>query len=318
MEYVNINIQNDYFDEKIIISKNNYYCKNCNKRGHLFKYCNEPIISNGIICIYVPGFSKESITSLEEYLSIQINNNIIDHSIKSEDINIENIDYDINFLIVQRKHSLGYLEIMRGRYDYNNIGMIKHLLEQTTPDEITNINNKDFDYLWDDLWDNNNIKNKNHQKEYYISKQKFCLLKTNYKYLLENFNPLYKFNEWGFPKGRRDTYESDLVCAMREFEEETNYTEDMYNVFEKIGSIQENLVGTNGINYVHNYFLGLIYDNDQLDTKLKIDINNKEIGDVRIVNIKECINLIRPYHFSKINIIKMIYNLIITYKSLKV
>jgi 8-oxo-dGTP pyrophosphatase MutT (NUDIX family) len=27
--------------------------------------------------------------------------------------------------------------------------------------------------------------------------------------------------EWGFPKGRRDTQESDWVCALREFKEET-------------------------------------------------------------------------------------------------
>jgi 8-oxo-dGTP pyrophosphatase MutT (NUDIX family) len=29
--------------------------------------------------------------------------------------------------------------------------------------------------------------------------------------------------EWGFPKGRRNSYESELNCALREYEEETGY-----------------------------------------------------------------------------------------------
>ena len=29
--------------------------------------------------------------------------------------------------------------------------------------------------------------------------------------------------EWGFPKGRRNFQEKDIVCGIREFEEETGY-----------------------------------------------------------------------------------------------
>ncbi len=31
-------------NEKIIIPKKNYYCSNCNRKGHFFKNCLEPII----------------------------------------------------------------------------------------------------------------------------------------------------------------------------------------------------------------------------------------------------------------------------------
>ena len=42
---------NQINEEKIIIPKKSYYCSNCNKKGHTFKNCMEPIISNGIIGI---------------------------------------------------------------------------------------------------------------------------------------------------------------------------------------------------------------------------------------------------------------------------
>lgn len=207
--------------------------------------------------------------------------------------------------MVQRKHSLGYMEFMRGRYTIDNLDVLTHLIEQMTPDEISDISNKDFDYLWNNLWDLNNIKNKNHHKEYMQSKQKFYQIKLNYPDIYKNVSPLYDYNEWGFPKGRRESYESDLVCAIREFEEETNLKESGYNVLEKCKSIRENLTGTNGIHYAHNYFLSII--NDNADGK---DETNREIGQTKVLNILECLDRIRPYHKNKIRIIKHIYMVI--------
>ena len=66
---MNYNIDIDELDdEKIIIPKKNYYCSNCNRKGHTFKTCNEPIISNGIIAIYIKNFNNELIPLLEKYI----------------------------------------------------------------------------------------------------------------------------------------------------------------------------------------------------------------------------------------------------------
>ena len=324
MEYININdITNDNI-EKIIIHKNNFYCTNCNKKGHIYKKCAYPIISNGVIAIHIKNLNPILIPLLEEYLSNNIkkikyynkNNNIkyskninsnITLSDKIDEKICKNINNNIQFLLVQRKNSLGYLEFMRGRYNINNNELIIKLFMQMTPEEINDINNKDFDYLWNNLWDINNIKNKYHHKEYIASKEKFYQLKLNNNIIFENIKPSFDFNEWGFPKGRRELYESDLVCAIREFEEETYIKEDDYYIFEKCNYIRENLIGTNGINYTHNYFLALLQKNNII---LEDNKNNKEIGNIKIMNIKDCIELIRPYHTEKINIIKTIYLLI--------
>lgn len=290
-------------NERIIIPTKNYYCSNCNKRGHTFKKCNEPIISNGIISFCIEGFKKNMLPFLENYIITNINKKIKQNDNKKLDI----FDNKIKYLMVQRKHSLGYLEFMRGRYNETCIDNINYLLEQMTPTELNDLNTKDFDYLWNNLWSNQNnfINNQNYYKEYITSKQKFIELKLNNNINFNSIKTLYNFNEWGFPKGRRELYEADIVCAMREFEEETNYNENNYTILDNTHNIKENLVGTNGIDYKHNYFLALIHEN-----KINIDNNNKEIGDIKIMDIHTCLKLIRPYHSSKIKIINKIHNLI--------
>jgi len=316
MNYININ---DFNEEKILIPKKNYYCSNCNLRGHTFKNCKEPIISNGIIAIQIENFNKNLISVLEKYLidNLKIYSTSSNNKYnKSEQYYLENhakfknslINTNIKFLMVQRKNSLGYLEFIRGRYMIDNKESIKHLVEQMSPNEINDILKLEFDDLWNNLWDNNNIRNKNHYKEYMNSKQKFYVLKLNDMKGIKENCPLYNYNEWGFPKGRRESHESDLVCAVREFEEETFFKEDTYILLEKCNSIRENLIGTNNKKYAHNYYLAILNENTiTFDKSNKL---NKEIGDLKILNINECLELIRPYHKNKIIILKNIYKLI--------
>jgi hypothetical protein len=312
MNYNNTNKEtneiNDFINEKIIFSNKNYYCYNCNKKGHTYKKCYESIISNGIIGLYIDDFDNSLIPSLEKYIMENINKKCKYNNKLSTTIFYKKV----KFLMVQRKHSLGYMEFMRGKYNIKNIEEIEYLLKQMTPIEINEINSKDFDYLWNMLWDNNpnsttTIKNKHHYKEYIISKQKFYELKMNNNDLLTTTKHIFNFNEWGFPKGRREMYETDLVCAMREFEEETNYNENEYSILDESNVIKENLVGTNGVNYRHNYFLAIIH-NKQIN-----DRENKEIGDINFMNKDKCMSVIRPYHRNKQQIITKIHNLIVNF-----
>lgn len=315
--YKNINIDN-LNNEKIIISKKNYYCSNCNKKGHTYKDCNEPVISNGVIGIYLKNIEldAENILRLEDcinkklknvFKSIKSGNRENDESDESNEIDeIEEFNDNIQFLMVQRKKSLGYLEFIRGRYMLFNVSNITKLLEQMTPNELDDIRTKDFDNLWNNLWDNNNIRNKNHYKEYTNSKQKFYQLKLTHNDILENAKPLYSFNEWGFPKGRREMYESDMICGIREFEEETALNENDYIILDKCKSIRENLTGTNNIEYAHNYYLAIINNNNYNC----VDETNREIGQTKLLNLNESLECIRPYHINKKKIIKKIYMIV--------
>jgi len=303
-----MNYNNNY--EKTITIKKNFYCTNCNKKGHVYKNCLEPIISNGIIGIYIDNFDVENFDDLEKYISLNLYPSLrLKKNANSEYKYLCNENPNIKFLMIQRKNSLGYLEFIRGRYDETNNQNINYIFEQMTENEINDILTKDFDFLWNDLWDVNNIKNKNHYKEYMTSRQKFYELKLNKSDIINNLKPKYLYNEWGFPKGRRELYESDIICAIREFEEETNIKENMYNLLESCSKIKENLVGTNGINYLHNYFLAIL-NTDKINN---IDSTNREIGNIKVMSYNECIENIRPYHVNKLKIINVLYELICLY-----
>ena len=286
------------------------YCINCNKNGHVRKRCDMPIISNGIISFYIKNFNNCKKKELEDYICININKKKI-----MDDIELVNINEDIQFVMIQRKHSLGYVEFIRGRYNENNLNdyfdknalpSINYLIEQMNEEEINNIITKNFDELWDKLWGSDNKKNNKYHNEYILSKNKFDSVKINY-IVLDFLKSKYCFNEWGFPKGRRNQYETDLACALREFEEETNITKNNIYVLEECEFIRETMIGTNNRPYIHNYFLALLKD-DIIDKKY-----NNEVGDIGLMNIGECLNIIRPYHNEKIKIIKFIYSMIDDY-----
>lgn len=305
---------------KVYVPKNNFYCHNCNKHGHTYKNCKEPKISNGVIAFNIKNFKSNVIPILDKFIKKNINkifekinscfnNTITLQKFIKNSIEPNKISFDVKFLMVQRKHSLGFLEFVRGKYSLSNIETVANLIEQMIPEELDKIINNDFDYLWDYVWNTpdskiNNNKNNFYRKEYILSKSKFYQLKVNHKNIFNQFTPKFSFNEWGFPKGRREDYEHDLICAIREFEEETMFCDDNYTILEKSNSIRENLKGTNGVNYIHNYFFAIMH-NDNNNNEINKD--NNEISSMEFMDIINCIDSIRPYHYNKLKIIFSLY-----------
>ena len=114
---------------------NNYnYCNNCGKNGHLFASCKYPITSNGII------------------LSRFYNN-------------------QIEYLMIRRKDSLGFVEFMRGKYNLYNPQYMANIFNEMTNDEKLRISTQSFDDMWSELWGENiGIQYKNEEK---VSNHKF-------------------------------------------------------------------------------------------------------------------------------------------------
>ena len=271
------------------------YCVNCGKSGHIFKVCTEPIISCGIVCFKLNNISLS-----------KIENFFYNKFINIEDFNYNNINYynkinfhrnDIKFLMIQRKHSLSYIEFLRGKYDENNLDKINSMIELMSENEINNIKTYNFDYLWNNLW-KKTANSKSFIKEYNNSKIKFNHLKNIN--LFDNSVSKYKDPEWGFPKGRRNKYENNSECATREFIEETNLTN--FINFDRINPIEETFKGTNNIKYKHIYYIAGTEENE-----LSYNFDNYEIGNIGWFTIDEVLQMIRPYNKAKINIINQIY-----------
>jgi len=300
--------------------KKDFYCLNCGKNDHIFKNCKDPITSYGIILISLDGIDEKikdiitqnmNVNHIIDKIDNSINNGIMIDNSKDIELFCQIKNY-IKFLLIQRKHTLGFIEFIRGRYSIDNIDGIIFLFKQMTHNEINKIKICDFDTLWDEVWGEN--KNKvSYQVEYTLSKDKFNKLKNddngylNLDFYLDNIVPSWETPEWGFPKGRRNMKENDIICALREFKEETNYKDSDITLLDKVQPIEEVFIGTNGITYKHIYYIAIA----KTDKIPSVDINNKnqchEIGDIKYLTYEDTIKAIRPYHLERQKLVTKLY-----------
>ena len=221
----------------------------------------------------------------------------------------EKLNSNIQFLLVKRKHSLNYIDFIRGKYDINDHNQILNMLNYMSSNEVALLSN-DFNTLWNNLWDKTaNIKL--YSREKIISCNKFNKLKDSgiMTELLNQCNP-YDTTEWEIPKGRKNINESDIECAMREFKEETQIDENNYTIL-NIQPICDNFIGTDNKKYQHIFYIGK-YNDENININYKI---NNEIDETRWCNLSDSINLLRPYNHSKIEILTKLFCLIISMNS---
>lgn len=293
----------------LINKKKRLYCGNCGKYGHVYKKCNEPVTSLGIITFKLEidkikeEFSKfDTSLFMDSYDIPGKNINILKSNNRSYN-NLKYLNYfkdKIKFLLIRRKNTLGYIEFIRGKYEIDDVNYLIYLFEQMTYEEISNIAEKDLSVLWHELWQNSSS-NKTYEFELVQSEQKFNKLKNseddfNLEFYTKNIKPKFDTPEWGFPKGRRNLHERNLDCAKREFFEETGFNTNEYKLLENIHPLNEVFVGTNGILYKHVYFLAYCNNekNPILDPNNHIQID--EIGDIGWFTYEEALKIVRPYH----------------------
>ncbi len=294
------------------------YCNNCGKNNHEYKECRDPVTSYGVILV---NFDE----SLMEYKKILFDYiNKIENKIDLDEFGVKVNSYkdiikfskftnSIKFLMIQRKHTLGYIEFIRGRYKIDNIDGIIYLFQQMTQEEINSIAKYDFDKLWKDFWGETQAASPNFINEYEKSKEKFLILKNEEEELSLNFYvnnviPAWKQSEWGFPKGRRSKQEDNITCAVREFKEETDFKDEDFTVLDKITPIIEDFIGTNGVKYRHVYYIAF---NNKNEEQIKVNHDNQnqnsEIGDIKLYNYDDALKIIRPYHTAKKKVLSSVY-----------
>jgi len=292
-----------------MLKNNKIFCTNCGKSGHKYKDCSMPITSYGIITMNI---SDENIkkTLKEKYihkgLIYDFNDNVaIDkynktiHKVYTEK-ELQNIIDNVEVLLICRRNSVGYIELIRGKYDINDTDYIEYLFNQMTEKEIRMIkeNKNNYEYLWCDLW-NETLESTKFKKDYIIAREKFDELGKN-DFFDKSFNNEYNEPEWGFPKGRRNNNEKNLQCALREFNEETSLNKDDILILNKLYPFNETFTGTDGIMYKHVYFIAM------KDKNVEIELSklSYEIGAIKWVKFNEALDLIRPYHSERKKIIK--------------
>jgi len=215
--------------------------------------------------------------------------------------------------MIQRKDSLGFMDIMRGKYKVNEPEYIKKQLRGMTKDERNKLETMDFEDIWNLLWGSDAETSKRYAHDRIVSKQKLAELRegiqleSGERYTLNDLlrqEPLvYTTPEWGFPKGRRDPNELDIQCAFRELEEETSINENEVLKVMNVAPLIEQFYGSNGIHYRHSYYLAQYVGErnisfDALNTEMV-----REIGNLKWTNLTDAIELLRPENIEKKNIL---------------
>ena len=170
------------------MNKNINICNNCGKQGHLFHQCKLPITSYGVI-VFRYG------------------------------------EKGIEYLMIRRKDSFGFIDLIRGKYSPYNIYQIQNIVNEMSVEEKERVLNESFDELWNKMWgESSNIQYKNEEQS---TSKKLDLIKNGVilndelitlKDIINNSNSKWTETEWEFPKGRRNSKEKDIDCALREFE----------------------------------------------------------------------------------------------------
>ncbi len=271
----------------MITNNNNVvFCNNCNKYGHVFFNCRHPTTSVGII-VCRPG---------------------------------ERGGYE--YLMICRKHSLGYMDFMRGKYPLYNKLYLSNIISEMTREEKDNLLTKEFDYLWINLWGGEHV-GIQYRGEEKISREKFeslrfgvaagsckfnmtSLMKEEEKHVQQQ---VWEEPEWGFPKGRHNNKETDMQCALREFEEETGYSRNDIKILQNVLPLDEIFMGSNYKCYKHKYYVAMI----EPTVVPMLPFQSTEVSKMEWYSYEVALQKIRNYNLDKKKVLTSINELLTNY-----
>lgn len=273
---------NDNFGEYY---NNKQFCNNCGKQGHIYSQCKLPITSIGIV-------------------TYRINNG------------------EIEYLMICRKNTLGFIDFMRGKYSIYNKDYIMNMFKQMTQHEKQLLRTKTFSELWSEIWGGDDTISTQYKLEENVSNDKFKTLCCgiyskqefyNLQTLLEESNVYEKWTEpeWGFPKGRRNYQEKDYECAIREFSEETGYDSRCLVKINNLLPFEEIFTGSNYKSYKHKYFLACMEFEKSLQRTF--DFDTSEISKIQWKTFDDCMNSIRVYNLEKKKMMNKIHTILKNY-----
>jgi 8-oxo-dGTP pyrophosphatase MutT (NUDIX family) len=262
------------------MNRNTSICNNCGKPGHMFHQCKLPITSYGII-VFRPS------------------------------------DEGLQFLMIRRKDSFGYIDFIRGKYSPYNIHQLQMTINEMSVSEKNRILTNSFEQLWKEMW--GDTSNSQFKSEELASSKKFAQIKEGISMnneiitlanIVERSDTMWVETEWEFPKGRRNPKEKDLECALREFQEETGISTKKITIVENVLPFEEIFIGTNHKSYKHKYFLAYMNEPEEHLDNFQVT----EVSKLEWKNIHKCLEDIRPYNLEKKELITNINKVLQEYR----
>ena len=202
------------------------------------------------------------------------------------------------FLLIRRKDSLSFIEFIRGKFSYMDEEYIAGLLRNMTQSEQGRLLCHSFESLWNQIWGEASS-SRSHKNNYEASERRFQQLQEILPRLVRDNPSPWTEPEWGFPKGRRNPHETDIHCAIREFQEETGLRRHEFQVFQNVQEVSETFFGSNHVHYCHKYYLAVCPPQTEVIYHPQNVHMFREIGDIRWCTLEEAMTRIRPDNVEK-------------------
>ena len=256
-----------------------HHCTNCGQNGHLFRNCLSPVTSYGLI-------------------AVRYGDDVQQQSVYSKSVTVNNGNDSIQFLLIQRKDSLSFVEFIRGKYNHLDEEYIGKLLEGMTQSEQELLRTKTFNELWYAVWGESSA-GRSHRNEYEVSERRFAMIHDRLGEWVDQHVSKWTEPEWGFPKGRRAPYENDIHCAIREFQEETGLESNDFSLLQNTNCISETFIGSNQVHYCHKYYIAVCHKTIEVEMNRDNFYMAREVGGIQWFTLDEAMIKIRPDNIEK-------------------
>jgi 8-oxo-dGTP pyrophosphatase MutT (NUDIX family) len=158
-------------------------------------------------------------------------------------------------ILVHKRYTYAFSEFVYGRYSRQNQKGLMALFEQMSTEELLDVWSLNFDQMWYRIWlsgPRRELFAKKHTKFYtsFIRDDGGRALHQMLRQVQDRGVPF-----WEIPKGRPNGKEGDLVCAMREFTEETGVEKKDYRL---LPGVKRRVSFVHmGVRYVHVYYVAV-------------------------------------------------------------
>jgi 8-oxo-dGTP pyrophosphatase MutT (NUDIX family) len=195
------------------------------------------------------------------------------------------------YLMICRKHTLGYMDFIRGKMPLTHKKYLLQMFNQMTISEKESLRV---------------LAQTPHvcRKEKIAEIMRGVSIKSGETYntisLVEESNQYGYWDEpeWGFPKGKRNSHESIYACALREFNEETGFPVDQFHSISTKCNVEETFMGSNLKTYCHRYMVMFI-PYEQSTTLNMQGFQTSEVSNMRWMSYEKCMETIRGYNMEK-------------------
>jgi 8-oxo-dGTP pyrophosphatase MutT (NUDIX family) len=186
-------------------------------------------------------------------------------------------------LCVRKRHTYAYGLFVNGRYKPDD-SSLSILLSKMTVEEKLILCSLNFPQIWYSIWIN---------EPQIGAKYERARMKFNHHFVLDGGNRLRTLISrahvsaellWEIPKGRRNTTEPDIQCAIREFYEETRVPKHAYAI--RCDSFNTSYV-SEGVRYTTKYYFACMTRSYTPSVDVCDIVQSCEIGAVQWLSMNE-------------------------------